>query len=972
MKIHEICHGFELLKITKIKEVDSTAYELRHKKSGARLFFLQNSDDNKVFSIGFRTPPADDTGVAHIIEHSTLCGSRKFPLKEPFIELLKGSLNTFLNAVTFPDKTMYPVASRNDKDFQNLMDVYLDAVFFPAIYDTPEILMQEGWHYEIESPEEPLRYSGVVYNEMKGALSSPEGLLERLNSHLLYPDTIYSYNSGGEPEDVPQLTQEMFLDFHRQYYHPSNSYIYLYGDMDLEEKLAFLDAEYLSHFDAIPVYSCIGRQPLFKEMKRITREYPIGAEENPEGKTYLSLSLLAGEASDNELVMAMKILEHALLKTQAAPLRQALIDARIGKEVFSSYENSMLQPYFNITATNAEPAQAADFYKVIQTELQNFVRNGLDRTLLEASINRIEFELREADYGQRPKGLMYGVVIMNTWLYDGDPVIPLYYEEVIQRMRDGLSQGYFEKIIEKYLLHNPHQVLLTLQPSTTMAEEREKKVAAQLAAKKAAMREDELQQIITMTARLKERQESEETPEALATIPLLELSDIRRTVEELPLEERGLADAKVLFSNLQTHGIAYLEFCFDAAAVPQEMLPYAYLLAEVIGAVDTEQHTYAEITNLINLHTGGMSCSLQALSKEKQPHAYVPVFRFKARSLVRKLPQLAGIFEEILLTSSFADKKRLFELVQQTRVALESDFMNNADQVMAMRLGSYMSESAAYNEAGEIPFYHFVKELSEHFDQHYEEVCQAFTRLMPMLFNRHGLVVSVTLHADDYTAFAQSFEVFLRKLPAEGCAPAVYHWPLVPANEGFTSASRVQYVGCGANYRDLGYEFTGSMHVLETILRFDYFWTKIRVQGGAYGAFTRFNRGGTMFFGSYRDPNLAESVEVFQKTADYLQAFDIEPREMVKYIIGTMSGVDMPMTPQMKGSRAAIYWLQGITREDRQRTRDQILATRQQDIRGLAGLVADCMHQHMLCVFGSEPKLRENKELFAKLIPIMD
>lgn len=972
MKIKDIIHGFQLLKKTEIPEVESTAYEFRHEKSGARLFFLKNEDDNKVFSIAFRTPPTDDTGVAHIVEHSTLCGSRKFPLKEPFVELVKGSLNTFLNAMTFPDKTMYPIASRNDKDFQNLMDVYLDAVFYPAMHDTPEILMQEGWHYEIESPEEPLRYSGVVYNEMKGALSSPDGLLESKTMRLLYPDTTYGYESGGDPDAIPSLTQEMFLDFHRKYYHPSNSYIYFYGDIDIEEKLAFLDAEYLSHFDAIPIPSHIDRQPLFTSMKKITEEYPVGADESTAEKTYLSLSMLTGDAVDFELMLALSILDHALLKTQSAPLRQALIDAKIGKDVFSALETSVLQPFFCITASNAEPSRAEEFYEVIQKTLQGFVQNGLDRTLLEASINIIEFKLREADFGQHPKGLMYGINIMNSWLYDEDPVASLYYEKAIQRMKDGLDDGYFEKVLETYVLNNAHKVLLTLKPSTEMAARREAEIAAQLAEKKAAMSETELQNIIAMTARLKERQQSEETPEALATIPLLELSDIRGQIEHLPLEERELCGAKVLFSNVATHGIAYLEMYFNAEAVPQKLLPYAYLLAEMIGAVDTQKHSYAELTNRINLHTGGIAYALMAYTEEGRPDSCVPKFRIKARVLVKKLPKLAELLQEILLSSVFTDKKRVFELVQQTRVALEADFMNSAHQAMAARLASYIKPTAAYNEEGEIPFYYFVRELSEHFEQQYEQVCSAFAELVPMLFNRKGLIMSVTAKEADYVAIADGMTACLQALPSKTYTPAVYTWPLENANEGFTSASRVQYVGKGADFLKLGHAFTGSMHVLETILRYDYLWTKVRVQGGAYGAFVHFNRNGVMYLGSYRDPNLKETIDVFDGTADYLSGFDVSEREMTKYIIGTMSNVDTPMTPQMKGSRAAIFWLRGISPEARQKTRDEILGTRQQDIRNLAETIRDCMRQNVLCVFGGEEKLKENKELFGKLISIMD
>jgi Zn-dependent M16 (insulinase) family peptidase len=578
MEINDIVSGFKVLQKQYIKEAASTAYEFEHVKSGARLFFLANDDDNKVFSITFRTPPTDDTGVAHIVEHSTLCGSRKYPLKEPFVELVKGSLNTFLNAMTFPDKTMYPVASRNDKDFQNLMDVYLDAVFYPAMYEVPEVLMQEGWHYEIEKPDEPLRYSGVVYNEMKGALSSPDGLLESRLMAALYPSTTYSYESGGDPAAIPQLTQQMFKDFHKKYYHPSNSYIFLYGDMDIEAKLAYLDREYLAHFDRIPVPSKIDKQPLFDGLHRVAEEYPIGADEAAKEKTFLALGSIVGDADDAETLLALEILEQALLKNPAAPLRQALIDAKLGKDVDSIFEDALLQPMFAIILNGTEPEKADKFYQVVHDTLAGFVKNGLDRTLLEAAINPLEFKLREADFGQYPKGLIYNIKIMNSWLYGSDPAMFLYYEQLIQRMKDGLDSHYFEDVIRRCLLDNPHQVLMTMKPSTTLAAAKEKKLEDALAVKKASLQPDDIQHIIKTTAKLKQRQQSPETPEALASIPILKLSDIRREITPLVLEEREAAGAKVLFSNVNTNGIGYLMLYFNLRRVPQELIPYAYLL----------------------------------------------------------------------------------------------------------------------------------------------------------------------------------------------------------------------------------------------------------------------------------------------------------------------------------------------------------------------------------------------------------
>lgn len=967
----DMIHGFKVIRKSDLPETDSTAWVFEHEKTGARVFFLQNDDDNKVFSISFRTPPVDDTGVAHIVEHSTLCGSRKYPLKEPFVELVKGSLNTFLNAMTYPDKTMYPVASRNDKDFQNLMDVYLDAVFYPNMRENPQILMQEGWHYEIETPEEPLKYSGVVYNEMKGALSAPDDLLESRIMTSLFPDTTYGYESGGDPEAIPQLTQEMFVGFHSKYYHPSNSYIYLYGDLDIEEKLAYLDSEYLSHFDRIEVTSQIDRQPSFAAIKRVAKEYPVSKDDETAEKSFLSLNWVVGDSLDVTDMMGLEILEHALLRTPAAPLRKALIDAKIGKDVDSNFEEDMLQPFFSIIVNNSETDRADKFYELVMATLKKLADEGLDRTLMEASLNLLEFRLRESDFGSAPKGLIYGIRAMKTWLYDGEPEEVLRYEKILQAMKEGLDNGYFEGLIRKYFLQNTHATLLTLAPSQTMAAEREAEQERELAAKKAAMSEQEIADIIAATKALKERQQSPETEEALATIPVLRLSDIRREAYDLPLKELDLAGTKVLFSDVETHGIVYLTLFFDAQSVPQEQLPYAFLLSEIIGSVDTSEHSYAELANLKNLHTGGITYDIVTYTKNGEPDSCAPKFKIKAKVLKEKLPELLQLLQEILTQSQFTDKKRVRELLEQEQASMELNLQRSAHQVVASRLAGYLSQAGRYADEGGLPFYQFVKGFLADFDSGLAKMQAVFAELLPKLFNSNRLILSVTERESDYAAFADAFVPFQQQLCHTDYPAQAYHWELVARNEGLTSSSRVQYVGKGANFLKLGYSFTGVMHVLETLLRYDYFWTKIRVQGGAYGAFTSFNRNGMMYFGSYRDPNLTETLDVFAGTADYIRHFEASEREMDKFIIGTMSGIDTPLTPQMKGSAAATCWLRGITKAHRQKVRNQILDARQQDVRDLADLVETCMAQDVLCVFGGQQKIEENKQVFGEVRPAL-
>ena len=976
MEVNNIIHGFKLLRKEEVKETASTAYEFRHEKSGARLLYLQNKDDNKVFSISFRTPPEDDTGVPHIIEHSTLCGSRKFPLKEPFVELVKGSLNTFLNAMTYPDKTMYPVASCNDKDFQNLMDVYLDAVFYPAIYDQPEILMQEGWHYEIEKPDEPLRYSGVVYNEMKGALSSPEDLLENQVMRALFPDNTYSCESGGNPAAIPNLTYEQFIDFHRKYYAPANSYIYLYGDMDIEEKLAFINDEYLSHFDIVKVDSRIPLQKGFAHLKEIQAEYPIGEDESTDAKCFLSYNLVMAKAGDHELINALQLLEQALLKTPAAPLRKALIDAGIGMDVSSHLETNMHQPYLTITVNGAEADKVELFKQVIHDTLADLAENGIERDSLEAALNLFEFQLREADFGSYPKGLIYNISLLTNWLYDQDPLAKLRYEQDIVDLREKLKGNYYEDLLREYFLDNTFGAVVVMSPSKELAGKQEKAMTEKLAAIKEQMTAEELQQVIAETARLKERQQTPDSAEALASIPLLKIEDIAPDAKVFPLEEKTLNGIKVLYTPADTNGIVYLNLYFRADVIPQDLIPYAYIYCDILGLVDTEQTSYEDMTNRVNLNTGGICLDIVNYTQSGKADTMAPYFKVTAKAFARKIPELAGILQEILLTSKYDDKKRILELLQQDRSEIELNMLQSSVQVALARLNSFISKAGAYNEIGELSLYPLVKKLTDEFEANADDFCAKLAQVGELLFNSQHMVMGVTAEERLYDQFAEDIAPLLEALQqsSEGKETKVqdYALPVESQQEALLSSSQVQYVAKGANLYKLGYEMTGAYQVLDMLLRYEYFWVKIRVQGGAYGAMTRFNLDGDMMFVSYRDPNLAETIKVFDETADFLRHFEASDREMTKYIIGTMSGVDTPLTPRLLGNNAQRMYFRGITYEDRQKRRQQLLHTTVEDIRNLAPAIESCMKENNLCVFGNAGVIKANSELFKKLTPVME
>ena len=967
IKIGEELNGFRLKNASEVEEIGAKTYEFEHVKTSARLFYVDTADDNKVFYIGFRTPPKDDTGVAHIVEHSVLCGSKKYPLKEPFVELVKGSLNTFLNAMTYPDKTVYPVASRNAKDFRNLQDVYLDAVFNPAMLTTPEILMQEGWHYEIADADAPLTYSGVVYNEMKGALSSPDDILGSKLQHETFPDNCYGYQSGGDPEAIPSLTQEDFAAFHQKFYHPSNSFIYLYGDVDIAEQLAYLDREYLSKFDRIEVDSAIDFHPAFDEMKRVAEVYPIGEDESAAEKSFLSLNLVVGDTLDTRTNLALEVLTHALFSSPAAPVRKALIDSGLGKDVDAGLEDDLRQPTFTITMTGSEIDRVEKFYKLLTDELQKLVDGGIDKTLLQASINLMEFKLREADFGLAPKGLIYGLRLLKTWLYGGDPNAYLRYEDDLAAIKRGHDEGLFEGVVQKYFLDNPHKVLMTLAPDKTFAKKRDAAQAAKLAEVKATLTPAQIQEIISTTQKLKLRQQTPDAPEALKTIPILKREDLRKEAEHLPLQFRDLDGTKILFSNLDTHGIIYLTFYFDALKVPQDKLFHAYLLTSLLGNVDTKRHSYEELAILTNLNIGGFGSTLRADSENRLPHSFAPRLRVFVKALKSKLLEMTDILAEIFNETTFDNKKRIRELIEQDQIGFELNLQNMATTIISAQLAAYQTKTGAYNAAAYLPYNKFLKDLLADFDNKFEQLVDDLRDVQDRLINRNGLIVSVTATEELYKEFTPHLSGLLKSLTIDEFKREHYSFPCKPRNEGLYSQSRVQYVGKGANFIEIGHEYTGALNVLETILRYEYFWTKIRVQGGAYGAFASFNRNGALFFGSYRDPNLAKTLETFDGTADFLKAFDVSEREMDKYIIGTLSKIDKPLTPSIKGQLAADFCLRNITLADRQKSRNEILSTRQEDIRGLSKLVADCMNQNCLCVFGNEAVLKENAETFGEV-----
>lgn len=967
----EIVHGFRVTRMSRIPEVDSDAYLMEHEKSGARLLYLDNTDDNKVFYICFRTTPDNSKGTPHIMEHSTLCGSRKFPLKEPFVELAKGSLNTFLNAITWPDKTMYPVASRNAQDFHNLMDVYLDAVFYPNCLKDPQILMQEGWHYELEDKKSPLIYNGVVYNEMKGALSSPEAIMEDCAMAELFPDTTYGVESGGDPDVIPSLSFREFTEFHRRFYHPSNSYIYLYGDMDIEETLRFIDEEYLSHFSRHAVDSAVRLQSSFTRRKQLERSYGIAAGDDEKNKAIHSLYIAFPDQMSTAESMGLKILNYTLIEMDGAPLKKAVVDAGIGNDLTGSYSDSYRQPVWEIETTGSEPEMQQKFAQVLDSTLRTLALNGLDREMLAAALNRTEFTLRESDYQGRPKGLFYGVRAMDMWLYDRDPMAALRYIEDLKTLREGISQGFFENLLLKYVLKNNHQVLITMKAEKGLTERKNRETEEKLASYKNSLSDEQMDEIIASTRALKERQASGETAEALATIPILSRSDLKRDIRDEVLEEQQVNGITHLHYAAHTSGISYVNLFFPLYGLETEDISYAYLLANLLSGMDTWNHTYQELTRLSNSYTGGLTFSVNSYSRADNDSSYVPVFIVRGKALTARMKELTALMGDILNHTRFDDLSRLKEILMEEKADWDMSVFSRGHTLVMHRLLSYFSETEKFREMGGLSFYYFLSDLVKRFDADGEKIAARLAEVSAKIFTRKNLFLQTVGDVEEKQKAEEFLPVIIGDMP-EGSAPvpARFHFPEPSVNEGILTSGKVQYVVKGGNFRHHGFTYTGALQVMETILRYEYLWKKIRVQGGAYGAFTQFALNGNSLICSYRDPNLRETVDAYGGIAEYLRNFSISDREMTKYVIGTMAPAETQYTPFMKGEQAMMFRFCGITREDRLRVRREIIECTQQDIRNLADLVDVVMKEPYLCVMGGEDKIQAEKDLFSHIVSL--
>lgn len=952
----------------KIDELNGYGYVLSHKKTGARILLVENDDINKVFSIGFRTPPTDDTGVAHILEHSVLCGSEKFPSKDPFIELAKGSLNTFLNAMTYSDKTVYPIASCNDQDYHNLMHVYLDAVFYPNIYKTDEILKQEGWHYEIESPEDALKFNGVVYNEMKGVYSSPDDVLERKIQEALLKDTPYAFESGGDPDAIPELTREKFLEFHSKYYHPSNSYIYLYGNVDFKKELEFIDAEYLSHFDKKEIDSEVARQTPYTSPITVTDTYSV-SEEEEEG-AYMSYNVVAGDSCDNELGLAMQILDYVLFTMPGAPVRQRLIDAGLGKDVDSYYDGGIQQPIFSITVKNARKGTEERFKETVEGALKEQAEKGINKKAVLSAINNFEFKYREANFGRFPKGLIYGLNFLNSWLYDDSKALELADSLTpLDNLKKKVETGYFEQLIWDCFLNNTHKAYVYLYPEAGKNEKMEKILSDQLAKVKEKLTTKQLNYLMEDTKKLKKFQETPSTEEELSKIPMLSLEDIKKDVLPFKNKEQTIGNISTVVHEYHTNGIVYMDFCFDMSEVPEELIPYATLLTEIFRYVDTENYSYNDLATEINLKIGGMSffTGMNVLVWKKD--GYRPYFSIQMKCMENQVSDGMALMKEVLFSSKLTDKKRLKEIISEIRTKMDTRIPSAGHVYAANRALSYVDPMMKYKDVAEgIGFYEFIKKLDRNFDSNFDALIRQLSRARVCIFRKENLTLSLTGAEFNFKSLLEGEMLqFGRMLYDTPCVKAVPVFQVEKLNEGFKTPSKVQYVATAGRFEKEGQEYNGALKVLKTIFSYDYLWVNVRVTGGAYGCMCNFSRNGYGYFTSYRDPHLSETLETYKNAGDFVRNFDASSRDMTKYIIGTISSMDQPLEPSALGDRSFQAYQSGITVEMLQKERNQVLSATVDTIRSLAGYVDAMMGEETVCAIGNDKKIEEEKEIFSDI-----
>ncbi|HEY7299321.1 MAG TPA: insulinase family protein [Xanthobacteraceae bacterium] len=954
-----VSHGFDLLREQSLPEINSTARHYRHRKTGAELLSLINGDENKVFGVSFATPPSDSTGVAHILEHSVLCGSRKYPIKEPFVELMKSSLNTFLNAMTFPDKTCYPVASQNVRDFYNLIDVYLDAVFFPRL--TPQIFQQEGWHYELDKPDAPLTYKGVVFNEMKGNYSSPDSLLSEFSQRSLYPDITYGVDSGGDPKHIPYLNFEQLKAFHERYYHPSNAKLFFYGDDDPDERLRLIDAR-LNEFDRIEVDARIPLQPRFRAPKHLTHSFPAGQPERAPGgaarEAMLTVNWMLDEPADIESALALNILEEILIGTPAAPLYKALIDSGLGEALAGrGLDDGLRQPMFSIGLKGIDLADAEKIERLIADTLGALAKDGIDPLTVEAALNTVEFRLRENNTGAFPRGIAFMLRALQLWLHGRDPLLPLAFERPLAAVKAKLAgdKRYFEALLQRNLIENLHRTVLLLKPDRQLGERDAQEERARLEAVRAGLGEEERRALAEATATLRRMQEEPDPPEALATIPTLKLSDLPRRNKVIPCEVTSVAHTRVLYHDLPTNGVVYLDLGFDLHGLAPELLAYVTLFSRALLETGAGNDDFVRLSQRIGRSTGGIRPQRWS-STVKGRETATAWLTLRGKALPGQTAELLAILRDVLERARLDDRARLQQLVLEEKASLESRLVPAGSSYVDRRLRAALHESDwAEEQMGGVSYLLFLRRLADEFTSGWEKLHGALERIRSTLLNRAAMICNVTAEAAHWAQIKPELADFLAALPQAAVEPAPWRLANGVRSEGLIMPTTVNYVGKGADLYREGVRPSGTHLVTRRYLRTTWLWEKIRVQGGAYGGQCMFDRySGGFTFVSYRDPNLIATLDTYDRTADFLRNADLNETELTRNIIGTIGEVDFYRLPDAKGFASMQRYLIGDTDEARQRMREEILSTTAADVRQFGDAMAAVAAHGRVVVLGSE------------------
>lgn len=945
-----------------IEDIKSEVTIYEHVKTGAKICTIENDDKNKVFSIAFRTPPINNGGLTHILEHSVLCGSKNFPVKDPFVELIKSSLNTFLNAFTFPDKTMYPCASQNDKDFKNLMHVYMDAVFYPNIYAHEEIFMQEGWHYHIENEQDPITYNGVVYNEMKGAFSNPQDVLYRTIFHSLYPDTPYGLEAGGNPKYIPDLNYEEFLNFHQQFYHPTNSYIFLYGDCDMDERLEWLDEAYLSSFDKNEFDTTIPFQKPFTSPVSETEYYPLSKEESLENKSFLSYNVALPSTLDTKKMIATSILVDALLNNPGAPLKQVLIDASLGADVSASFDDGLLQPMLAILVVNSDISKEEQFISLVDKTLKDLLVSGLDHDMLLSLINYEEFKTREGQFGYMPKGLEIQITCLASWLYDDKlPFQKLENLKYYAELKEDLKNGYFENILEELILNNPHKTYVKLVPSYTIGEEREKELTKRLADYKATLSKEEITALIEKNKALKVYQSTPSTEEEIATLPKLTIKDLNPLPEKYHCEKIE-GEYPVLYSDYFTNGISYARYMFDISSLSFEELKYVALMANLFCQMPTKNKTFQEINQIVKNLTGGMQMrviSFYNASKEAKL-----MLEIKFSCLLDNLSKVSDLVYELLSETDFFNEKRLSERLNEVKSDNEMSISGKGHIVSMMRSAANFDEVIAAGEVCTgIAYLDFISDLVNNYNQKKKEIANHIHSLSTKLFAKSNFTLAYTGSKEDFNSGKKVFDKFYNSLSDK----AEYQkGTFVPSdkNEGFKTQFDVNFVARTGKYQG---PYCGSFAVLQNAISLDYLWMQVRVHGGAYGCMLNINEDGVIGFASYRDPELSRTNKVYEDVVNYIQQFNPSEEELLKYKIGAIGNLDPVLHPSFKAEKAQMELLKGYTYEQKTKYRKQTIETSKEDITALVTQFGEVLAQNHLCVIGNASEIEQNKQLFTDI-----